>query len=134
MTTYSNLSKTFLQKYKEDLNWTKILVYVSTQTDSFSEYVEIIEDNNIWELISANNLPINFIREYKNKLNWNFLSVIKEFTDEEKLEFSDYVVQSKHKTVDEESNEFVSTIPDFREELSVDDISALIEKFHVRYR
>ena len=133
MTTYSNLSKNFLQKYKEELNWSKLLVYVSTQTDSFGEYVEIIEENNLWELISANNLPIDFIRDYKEKLNWDFLSVIKEFTDEEKLEFADYIVETKRETPDDDLNEFKSIIPNFREELSVDDISELIEKFQVRY-
>jgi len=133
MTTYSNLSKTFLQKYKEDLNWTKILVYVSTQTDSFSEYVEVIEENNLWELISANNLPINFIREYKNKLNWNFLSVIKEFTDEEKLEFSDYIVENNHVMIDDDSKTFGSFIPNYNDELTVDDISEIIERFQGRY-
>jgi hypothetical protein len=133
MTTYSNLSKNFLQKYKEELNWAKLLLYVSTQTDSFGEYVEIIEENNLWELISANNLPIDFIRDYKEKLNWDFLSVIKEFTDEEKLEFADYIVETKRETPDDDLNEFKSIIPNFREELSVDDISELIEKFQVRY-
>jgi hypothetical protein len=133
LTTYSNLSKNFLQKYKEELNWSKLLLYVSTQTDSFGEYVEIIQENNLWELISANNLPIDFIRDYKEKLNWNLLSVIKEFTDEEKLEFSEYIVESKRETPDDDLNEFISIIPNFREELSVDDISELIEKFQVRY-
>ena len=134
MTTYSNLSKVFLEKYKEELNWTKLLIYVSTQTDSFSEYIEIIEDNNLWELISANNLPINFIRDYKDKLNWNFLSVIKEFTDEEKLEFSDYIII---RDVQNQEDEVLTKEPFWRDiteegELSVDDISELIEKFQVR--
>ena len=128
MTTYSNLSNTFLEKHKEDLNWTKLLIYVSTQTDSFNDYVEIIEENNLWEIISANNLPISFIRDYKDKLNWNLLSVIKEFTDEEELEFTNYIIESKCVMTDDELNIFGSIIPNYNEELSIDDISELIEK------
>lgn len=135
MTTYSNLSKNFLEKHKEDLNWTKLLIWVSTQTDSFADYVEIIQENNLWDLISANDLPIDFIRQYKDKLNWNFVSVIKEFSDEERLEFTDYLVETKRELTDEELENFGSITPYFSQstnELSVDDISELIDSIHLK--
>jgi hypothetical protein len=133
MTTYSNLSKKFLHKHREFLNWTKLLIWVSTQTDSFADYVEIIQENNLWDLISANNLPIDFIREYKDKLNWNFLSIIKEFSEEEKLEFTDYIIEKNREVTDDDFKTVSSIIPNFNEDLSVDDISELIDKIQERY-
>ena len=49
-------------------------------------------------LISANDLPIDFIRDYKDKLDWNFLSIVKYFSDDEMLEFSDYIITTKSNT------------------------------------
>ena len=132
ITTYSSLSKNFLEKYKEHLNWTKLLIWVSTQTDSFADYVEIIQENNLWDLISANDLPIDFIRQYKDKLNWNFVSVTKEFSDEERLEFTDYLVETKRELTDEELKKFGLILPNYNEELSVDDISELIDSIHLK--
>ena len=92
MQTYSNLSEKFIFKYKDFINWTRMILYISTQSDTFDDYIKIIEDNDLWSLISANDLPIDFIRDYKDKLDWNFLSIVKFFSDDEMLEFSDYIV------------------------------------------
>ncbi len=90
--TYSGLSPEFVSEHGEFINWGRMLMYMSTQLDNFDGYVKIIEDENLWDLISANDLPIDFIREWKHKLDWKFLSMVKDFTDEEKSEFSDYIV------------------------------------------
>jgi hypothetical protein len=69
-----------------------MILYISTQSDTFDDYIKIIENNNLWSLISANDLPIDFIRDYKDKLDWKLLSIVKNFSDNEKLEFIDYII------------------------------------------
>ena len=92
MTTYSNLSDNFISTYKENINWDRMILYISTQSDSFDNHTKVIEDKNLWSVISANDLSIDFIRQWKNKLDWSYLSMVKCFTDEEKLEFADYIL------------------------------------------
>lgn len=92
MTTYSNLSDEFITKYKENINWDRMILYISTQSDSFDNHTKVIEDKNLWSVISANDLSIDFIRQWKDKLDWSYLSMVKCFTDEEKEEFSDYII------------------------------------------
>lgn len=92
MTTYSNLSDEFIAKYKENINWDRMILYISTQSDSFDNHTKVIEDKNLWSVISANDLSIEFIRQWKDKLDWSYLSMVKYFTDEEKLEFADYIM------------------------------------------
>jgi hypothetical protein len=92
MITYSNLSDEFIAKYKENINWDRMILYISTQSDSFDEHTKVIEDKNLWSVISANDLSIDFIRQWKDKLDWSYLSMVKYFTDEEKLEFADYIL------------------------------------------
>ena len=92
MQTYSNLSEKFIFKYKDFINWNRMILYISTQSDTFDDYIKIIENNNLWSLISANDLPIDFIRDYKDKLDWKLLSIVKNFSDGEKLEFTDYII------------------------------------------
>ena len=92
MTTYSNLSDDFISTYKENINWDRMILYISTQSDSFDNHTKVIEDKNLWSVISANDLSIDFIRQWKNKLDWSYLSMVKCFTDEEKEEFVDYIL------------------------------------------
>jgi hypothetical protein len=92
MTTYSNLSDEFITKYKENINWDRMILYISTQSDSFDNHTKVIEDKNLWSVISANDLSIDFIRQWKDKLDWSYLSMVKCFTDEEIEEFSDYII------------------------------------------
>jgi len=92
MSTYSNLSDEFITKYKENINWDRMILYISTQSDSFDNHTKVIEDKNLWSVISANDLSIDFIRQWKDKLDWSYLSMVKCFTDEEKEEFSDYII------------------------------------------
>lgn len=131
MTSYSTLSNEFIQDYKEKLNWTKIIIYLSTQTNSFSKYLEIINENNLWSLISANELPTEFIREHKDKLDWSLLSMVKCFTDEEKQEFSEFIVETKRELTEEELKSFggINPVTDYEKNYSVDEIADLIDKY-----
>jgi len=92
MTTYSNLSDEFINKYKQNINWDRMILYISTQSNSFDNHTKVIEDKNLWSVISANDLSIDFIRQWKDKLDWSYLSMVKCFTDEEKEEFIDYIL------------------------------------------
>ena len=92
MTTYSNLSDDFISTYKENINWNRMILYISTQSNSFDKHTKVIEDKNLWSIISANDLSIDFIRQWKDNLDWSYLSMVKCFTDEEKEEFSDYII------------------------------------------
>lgn len=133
MTTYSNLSDSFIEDFKESLNWQKILIYLSTQTNNFTSYLEIIDRNNLWSLISANDLPTDFVRQYKDKLDWTLLSMTKFFTEDEKMEFSDFIVNTKGELSDEESKSFgsLNIVPEFEKDYSIDDISDLIDKYMI---
>ena len=101
MTTYSNLSHKFLFIYKEYINWERMIIYLSTQSDDFNDYIKIIEDKGLWSLISANDLSIEFIRKWKDKLDWRYLTMVKSFSVDELVEFSGYlVVPEQQKEID----------------------------------
>lgn len=102
MTTYSNLSDEFITKYKENINWDRMILYISTQSNSFDNHTKVIEDKNLWSVISANDLSIDFIRQWKDKLDWSYLSMVKCFTDEEKEEFVDYILTPVQKEMPED--------------------------------
>jgi hypothetical protein len=98
---YQNLSNDFLSKYKKYINWSKVILYISTQCDDFEKYTDIISDNNLWSLISSNDLPISFITKWKDKLDWKQLSMVKNFTDDEKELFKDFIWNSEdYKPID----------------------------------
>ncbi|MCK9475587.1 MAG: hypothetical protein M0R46_06705 [Candidatus Muirbacterium halophilum] len=91
--THINFSQEFIDIYSKYINWSRMILYISTQSDDFNKYVSIIEENNLWDMISTNDLPIDFIRKHKDKLNWNKLTIVKKFNDEEIEEFKDYIVK-----------------------------------------
>lgn len=112
MQTYIGLSQEFIEKYGEYINWGRMILYISTQSDDFSKYAQIIENNDLWDLISCNDLPIDFIREHKDKLNWNKLTIVKLFNVEECEEFKDYIVNYESQTnsyfnLSNDSNEII---------------------------
>jgi hypothetical protein len=126
MKTYSNLSDEFITKYKENINWDRMILYISTQSDSFDKHTNVIEDKDLWSIISANDLSIDFIRQWKDKLNWSYLSMVKCFTDEEKLEFSDYILTPVQKEITEE---FINTDDlKFSDKMSDEELENLIEE------
>ena len=73
----------------EDITELSMTTY-SNLSDDF--HTKVIEDKNLWSVISANDLSIDFIRQWKDKLDWSYLSMVKCFTDEEKEEFVDYIL------------------------------------------
>ena len=126
MKTYSNLSDEFITKYKENINWDRMILYISTQSDTFDKHTNVIEDKDLWSIISANDLSIDFIRQWKDKLNWSYLSMVKCFTDEEKLEFSDYMLTPVQKEIPEE---FINTDDlKFSDKMSDEELENLIEE------
>ena len=129
MSTYSKLSNEFIANYSDYLNWSKMILYISTQSDNFDNYTQIIEENNLWESISANDLPIEFIRQWKGKLNWTYLSMVKEFTDDEIAEFADYII-TPVSTVAE--GDLVDT-SQFVPQMTQEEIEELIENIRKQY-
>jgi hypothetical protein len=126
MTTYSNLSDEFITKYKENINWNRMILYISTQSDSFDKHTKVIEDKDLWSIISANDLSTDFIRQWKDKLDWSYLSMVKCFTDEEKKEFSDYIMTPVQKEI---SEEFINTDDlKFSDKMSEEELENLIEE------
>jgi hypothetical protein len=126
MTTYSNLSDEFINKYKENINWDRMILYISTQSDSFDNHTKVIEDKNLWSVISANDLPIDFIRQWKDKLDWSYLSMVKYFTDDEKLEFANYILTPSKIEITED---FINT-DNFKisDKMSDEELENLIDK------
>jgi hypothetical protein len=126
MKTYSNLSDEFITKYKENINWDRMILYISTQSDSFDKHTNVIEDKDLWSIISANDLSIDFIRQWKDKLDWSYLSMVKCFTDDEKLEFTDYIMTPVQKEI---SEEFINTDDlKFSDKMSEEELENLIEE------
>lgn len=121
--TYINFSEDFISEYKDDIKWDRMIMYIATQSDLFDEYIDIIEQYDIWGYISANNLPIDFIRKWKDKLDWRYLSIVKNFTDEEKQEFSEYII------INEDEFEINSIVD--KPEIKIDE--ELIEKISKHY-
>lgn len=126
MTTYSNLSDEFINKYKENINWDRMILYISTQSDSFDNHTKVIEDKNLWSVISANDLSIDFIRQWKDKLDWSYLSMVKYFTDDEKLEFANYILTPSKIEITED---FINT-DNFKvsDKMSDEELENLIDK------
>lgn len=126
MNTYSKLSSNFISKYKDYINWNRMILYISTQSDSFDEYVDIIGDFDLWKVISANDLPTDFIREYRDKLDWSYLSMVKRFTDEEKIEFADYILEPVQREIPED---LISTDSlKFSDKMSEEELEELISQ------
>lgn len=111
MVTYSKLSSTFLKAYKKHINWERMVLYLSSsELLDVEKYVDIIEQYNLWYLISANDLPIEFIRENKSKLNWNILSLVKCFNEDELVEFSEFIPEKREFDYSQMDISSISTI------------------------
>ncbi len=57
MMTYSNLSEEFIKKYKKNINWGRIIIYMLLCKDNddnlFTKYIDIIVKENLWDIVSA---------------------------------------------------------------------------------
>lgn len=131
MKTYSNLSEKFIRIYEKWINWERMIIYLcsSEKIEDISKYEWIIEKYDLWKLISANDLPIDFIRKNKDKLDWRIVSIINNFSDEEKEEFVDEIPNYKEEwdKLRKESNDF-TTMPESIKStnLSIKDIRKII--------
>ena len=109
MTTYAQLSKSFLKLYADSLNWNKIMTYLlsSEQIKDINKYLHVIEKYDLWSCISiSGDLPIEFIREYKDKLDWKYLSMTQNFTPDDTIEFIDYIVDVRSEPANENDKLF----------------------------
>lgn len=128
MSTYANFTADFISKFAEVINWNRMILYISTQSDNFDEYIEIIEKDNLWSVISANDLSIDFIRDWKDKLDWRYLSMVKCFTDEEKEEFSGYIMYEQQEEI---QGDFIDKSQfDFVKNMTDEELESLIEEIN----
>ena len=42
LSTCANFSDKFIFRYKEHINWDRMILYLSTQSDSFDDYIKIV--------------------------------------------------------------------------------------------
>lgn len=131
MITYSNLKEDFINKYDQYINWERMILYLcsSEKIENVEKFEWIIEKLNLWKLISANNLPIDFIRRNKNKLDWNIVSIINEFSDDEKVEFEEKIPNFKEewdKFLDENKPSYSTESLLVNDTISVRDIRKMI--------
>jgi hypothetical protein len=128
MGAYSKMSPEFIEKYSDKLNWNKIILYVSTQSDNFDNYISVINQKNLWSTISANDLDIEFIRQWKDKLDWRYLSMVKEFSDDEKEEFSNYIIVPENSEIE---GDFIDKSQfEFVKKMSDEELEDLIEEIN----
>ena len=66
----------------------KIIVEMKSHME-YRDYIDSFDGN--WELISNQRHPLDFVRLYKDKLNWYFIQMNFKFTDDELIEFQDYI-------------------------------------------
>ena len=94
MITYSGLSEEFINEYENYINWSRMILYLSSsdKIENIEKFESIIEKHNLWNLISANPLPIDFIRKNKEKIDWKIASIVNKFTEDERAEFNDLIV------------------------------------------
>ena len=131
MKTYSSLSEKFIKLYENYINWERMILYLcsSEKIDDISKFEWIIEKFNLWKLISANELPIDFVRKNKNKLDWRIVSIINDFSDEEKNEFVDEIPNYKEEwdKLAKESDNFTIMPGSIKSDsLSIKDIRKMI--------
>jgi hypothetical protein len=93
MRTYSNLDPNFIEEFSEYINWERMILYLSSsdKIENIENLSWIIDKFNLWNLISANELPIEFIRKNKEKFDWRILSIVNCFTEEQKEEFGEFI-------------------------------------------
>lgn len=110
-----NLPYDFIERYKDELSWSLISStqdlsrefiiknkdYINFEHLSLknyfnledSDFSKLDESNKVnWSSISMReDLSIDFIRTYKDKLNWSYLSINSDFTEDQMVEFKDYI-------------------------------------------
>lgn len=103
MRTYSNLDSNFIDEFSDFINWERMILYLSSseRIENVQELKWVIDKFNLWKLISANDLPIDFIRENKEKFDWRILSIVNYFTEDERIEFGDFIPKIENLEISE---------------------------------
>ena len=116
MITYSGLSEEFINEYESYINWSRMILYLSSsdKIENIEKFESIIEKNNLWNLISANPLPIDFIRKNKEKIDWKIASIVNKFTEDERIEFNDLIIIYTDVVPLNDLTEEVYTVSDIR--------------------
>lgn len=88
-----NFTSEQILKYKDNIDFLK-LNHVSYYNlieviDKFP--VDFLENLNWWKISIMDDLGIDFIRKYKSLLIWSIISANTIFTEEELIEFKDYI-------------------------------------------
>jgi hypothetical protein len=98
MKIYSNLSQVFIKEYHNYINWERMLLYLVSSDSKISiwDFENIIEEYNLWNIVSSVDLPYDFIYKWKDKLNWNILSFVKEWDDERLIVLSEYIINKNN--------------------------------------
>lgn len=94
MLIYSKLSKEFIDKYTDYLNWNRMLLYIISSNDvNIFDYEDIILKYDLWNLVSTIELPYEFMVKYSDNLVWKFLYMTREEWSEEEIEvFPDLLI------------------------------------------
>jgi hypothetical protein len=116
MITYSGLSEEFINEYESYINWSRMILYLSSsdKIENIEKFESIIEKHNLWNIISANALPIDFIRKNKEKIDWKIASIVNKFTEEERIEFNDLIIIYTDVVPLNDLTEEVYTVSDIR--------------------
>lgn len=125
MITYSGLSEEFINEYESYINWSRMILYLSSsdKIENIEKFESIIEKHNLWNLISANALPIDFIRKNKEKIDWKIVSIVNEFTEEEKTEFNDLIIKYTDVVTNLDEIDEVYTVSDIRKLIKLSNLN-----------
>ena len=66
----------------------KIILEMKREME-YQDYIDKFDNN--WQIISSHELSFDFIRLYKDHINWYYVQMNVKFTDEELIEFEDYI-------------------------------------------
>ena len=125
MITYSGLSEEFINEYESYINWSRMILYLSSsdKIENIEKFESIIEKNNLWNLISANPLPIDFIRKNKEKIDWKIASIVNKFTEDERIEFNDLIIIYTDVVPLNDLTEEVYTVSDIRKLIKLSNLN-----------
>ena len=125
MITYSGLSEEFINEYENYINWSRMILYLSSsdKIENIEKFESIIEKHNLWNLISANPLPIDFIRKNKEKIDWKIASIVNKFTEDERIEFNDLIIIYTDVVPLNDLTEEVYTVSDIRKLIKLSNLN-----------
>lgn len=135
MNIYQNFTKDFIDRYKEHINWHRMMIYLSCSEDiDYEKFIDIIKEKDLWNSISCNQLDKDFIRKYKDELNWDLVYLVNHFSEEELEEFKDHIVERKY--VDQAGNEIsLSEIENIIKNMTTDkEKQNIIEKMNEKMK